>query len=152
MMRTKHALHANWNITLLAMALTSLVGVKFTLRKCHLSVFEMNDVMWLVFELVHVFTNTVHTQTELTAVTILPGRLVTKVTGDDILCLGVGCGHSAVEAGIIQNIFMNKEVNMKSINNVWILFYLILQCICKQFATSLETNSPYYNPLYSIPD
>jgi hypothetical protein len=97
-MGTKHAFQANWNIALLAVGLTSLVGVKLTLRKCHLSIFEMNDVMWLVLELVHVFTNTVHTQTELTAVTILPGRVVTKVTGDDILCLGVGCGHPAVEA------------------------------------------------------
>jgi hypothetical protein len=82
--------------------LTSLVGVKFTLRKSHLSIFEMNDVMWLVLELVHMFTNTFHTQTELTAITILLGRLDTKVARDDILCLGVGCGHSEVEAGILQ--------------------------------------------------
>jgi hypothetical protein len=66
----------------------------------------MNDVMWLVLELVHMFTNTVHTQTELTAITKLPGRPVTKVTGDDILCLGVGCGHSAVVAGM--NFFLNS--------------------------------------------
>jgi hypothetical protein len=95
-MGTYYTLHANWNITLLAMALTSLVGMKFTLRKSHLSIFETNNVMWLVLELVHMFTNTVHTQTELTAVTILLGRLDTKVTGDDILCLGVGCGHGVV--------------------------------------------------------
>jgi hypothetical protein len=99
MMGTKNAFQANWNITLPAVALTSLVGVKITLRKCHLSIFEMNDVMWLVLELIHMFTNTVHTQTELTTVTILPGRFVTKVTDDDILCLGVGCGHGAGEAG-----------------------------------------------------
>jgi hypothetical protein len=100
-MGTKHAFQANWDITFLAVDLTSLVGVKLTLRKSlDLSIFEMNDVMWLVLELVHMFTNTVHTQTELTAIAILPGRFDTKVTGDDILCLGVGCGHSSVEAAI----------------------------------------------------
>jgi hypothetical protein len=81
---------------LLAAGLTSLTGVKFTLRKnqLYLSVFEMNDVMLLILELVHVFTNTVHTQTELTVIAELLGRFyVTKVTEDDILCLGVRRGH-----------------------------------------------------------
>jgi hypothetical protein len=70
--------------------------VEFTRRKykLYLSIFEMNDVMLLVLELVHVFTNTVHTQTELAAITELLGRLtVTKVTDEDILCLGVGRGY-----------------------------------------------------------
>ena len=95
-MRTYYTFQANWNITLLAVNFTSLVGVKFTLRKnkLYLSVFEMNDVMLLVLELVHVFTNTVHTQTELTVIAELLGRLsVTKVTDEDVLCLGVRRGH-----------------------------------------------------------
>jgi hypothetical protein len=62
----------------------------------------MNDVMLLVLQLDNMFTNTVHTQTELTAITILLDRLDTKVSRDDILCLGIGCGHSAVEAEILQ--------------------------------------------------
>ena len=101
-MGTKYAFQANWNITLLAVGLTSLVGVKFTHRKnqLYLSVFEMSDVMLLVLELAHVFTNTVHTQTELTVIAKLLGRLsVTKVTDVDILCLGPGGGHCPMQAG-----------------------------------------------------
>jgi hypothetical protein len=96
-MRAKHAFQANRDITFLAVCLTSLVGVKFTPGKSQLSVFEMNDVMWLVLELVHVFTNTVHTQTELAVIAELLGRLVTKVTGDEILCQGIGRGHCPTE-------------------------------------------------------
>jgi hypothetical protein len=96
-MGTKQALEANWDITLLALNLTSLAGVKlaFGKNKLYLSVFEMYDVMLLVLELVHVFTNTVHTQTELTVIAELLGRLSdTKVTDVDILCLGVRRGHN----------------------------------------------------------
>jgi hypothetical protein len=96
-MGANYAFHTNWDITLLALGLTFLVRVEFTGRenKLYFSIFEMNDVMLLVLELVHVFTNTVHTQTELTAITELLGRLsVTKVTDVDILCLGIGRGHS----------------------------------------------------------
>jgi hypothetical protein len=99
-MGTKHAFQANWNITLLAVGLTSLVGVKFTLRKSHLSIFEMNNVMLLVLELVHVFINTVHTQTELAGIAELLGRLVTKVTGDENLGLWVRRGHCSTKPGI----------------------------------------------------
>jgi hypothetical protein len=72
-MGTYYTLQANWDITLLAVNFTSLVGVKFTLRKSHLSIFEMNDVMLLVLELCDVFTNAVHTQTELTVIAELLG-------------------------------------------------------------------------------
>jgi hypothetical protein len=100
-MGTKHAFQANWDIALLAVGLTSLVGVKLTLRKSQLSIFEMNDVMLLVLELVHMFINTVHTQTELAAIAELLGRLsVTKVTDEDVLCLGIGRGHCPTEPGI----------------------------------------------------
>jgi hypothetical protein len=95
-MGANYAFHTNWDITLLALGLTFLVRVEFTRRKykLYLSIFEMNDVMLLVLELVDVFTNTVHTQTELTAIAELLGRLtVTKVTDEDILCLGVERGH-----------------------------------------------------------
>jgi hypothetical protein len=95
-MGTKYTLKANWDITLLAVGLTSLVRVEFTGRKnqLYLSVLEIYDVMLLVFELVYVFTNTVHTQTELTVIAELLGRLyVTKVTEDDLLGPSGGRGH-----------------------------------------------------------
>jgi hypothetical protein len=98
-MRTKHALQANWNITFLAVGLTSLVGVKFTLRKSHLSVFEMNNVVLLVLEFVHVLINTVHTQTDLAVIAELLARPVAKVTGDENLGLGVRRGHCSTKPG-----------------------------------------------------
>jgi hypothetical protein len=60
-MGTKHALQTNWDITLLAAGLASLVGVKFTLRKSHFSVFERNDVMWQSVKRLHVFVDTLCT-------------------------------------------------------------------------------------------
>jgi hypothetical protein len=99
-MGTKHAFQANWDITSLAIGLTSLVGVKFTLGKRHLSIFEVNDIMLLVLEFVHVYINTVHTQTELTIIAKLLARLVAKITGDENLGLGVGRGHCSTKPGI----------------------------------------------------
>jgi hypothetical protein len=100
-MGTKHAFKANWDITLLAVGLTFLVRVEFTggKNKLYLSVFEMNDIMLLVLEFVHVFTNTVHTQTELTVIAELLGRFyVTKVTDEDVLRLGVrGCHYQKLK-------------------------------------------------------
>jgi hypothetical protein len=118
-MGTNYAFHTNWNITLLAVDLTSLVGVEFTCRKnkLYLSIFEMNDVMLLVLELVHMFINTVHTQTELTAIAELLGRFsVTKVTDVDILCLGPGGGHSPIDAGnkLLIVIYKDMIVNLLS--------------------------------------
>jgi hypothetical protein len=91
-MGTKYTFQTNWDITLLAVGLAFLVSVEFTskVNRLQLSVFKMYDVMLLVLELVHVFTNTVHTQTELTVIAKLLDRLsVTKVANYDVLCLGV---------------------------------------------------------------
>jgi hypothetical protein len=74
-MGTNYTFQANWDIALLAVNFTSLVGVKFTLwkSKLFLSIFKMNDVMLLIFELHDMFTNTVHTQTDLTDIAELLG-------------------------------------------------------------------------------
>jgi hypothetical protein len=92
-MRTNYTFQTNWDITLLAVGLTSLVGVKFTLRKSHFSVFERNDVMRQGVERLYVFVDTLCTQTDLTVVTELPGWRHTEFTQDDLLCLGRGHGH-----------------------------------------------------------
>jgi hypothetical protein len=44
-MGTNYTLQANWDITLLAVGLTSLIRVNFTLGKILFFVFERNDVM-----------------------------------------------------------------------------------------------------------
>jgi hypothetical protein len=45
-MGTNYASKANWNITMLAMNLTYLIGVNLTFRKIDVSVLEWNNIMW----------------------------------------------------------------------------------------------------------
>jgi hypothetical protein len=100
------------DITVLAVGLAFLVRMEFTRRKnkLYLSIFEMNDVMLLVLELVHVFTNTVHTQTELTVIAELLGRFyVTMVTENYLLGPRGGRGHSLTGSGIkLLSIFIYR--------------------------------------------
>jgi hypothetical protein len=76
---TQNAGKTDRDITFLAVALTSLVGMRCTLREHQLdcALGEGNDVMLHGLEAVDVFVDTVCTQTDLAAVAILLDRLVT---------------------------------------------------------------------------
>jgi hypothetical protein len=78
-MGTRNALNANWDITLLTVSLTSLVGMRCTLREHQLdcALCEGNDVMLHGLEAVDVFVDAVCTQTDLAAIAELLDRLVT---------------------------------------------------------------------------
>jgi hypothetical protein len=81
------------------MSLTSLVGMRCTLREHQLdcALGEGNDVMLHGLEALDVFVDTVFTQTNLAAVAVLLDGLDTvQVTGDKLLCLGGGSGHSLI--------------------------------------------------------
>jgi hypothetical protein len=92
-MGTKHAFHANGNITSLAVNLAFLFEVGVALREYYFSILEMNDVVWLVLKFVHMFTDACHAQINLTGVAELLGGVITEVTRDDLLRPGNRRGH-----------------------------------------------------------
>ena len=77
--RTSEAFDADQDITLLTVGLTSLVGMRCTLREHQLdcALCEGNNVVLHGLEAVDVFVDAVCTQTDLAAVAELLDRLVT---------------------------------------------------------------------------
>jgi hypothetical protein len=79
MLGTCDALYTDWDITLLTVSLTSLVGMRCTLREHQLdcALCEGNDVMFHGLEALDMFVDAVFTQTDLAAIAELLDRLFT---------------------------------------------------------------------------
>jgi hypothetical protein len=76
---TGNTFHADWDITLLTVSLTSLVGMRCTLKEHQLdcALCEGNNVMLHRLEAVDVFGDAVFTKTNSAVVAKLLGRFVT---------------------------------------------------------------------------